>query len=275
MRVDARQRAAQAARSQALRPDPRVDPAGRADARAVRRGHAAAARRRRHRAPPGRHPLPRARAARRLGQRRRPLRARGRRAHRRRHLPRRAERHRHRERADGGGRAPRAAPCCGTPPASRTCRTWPGPGGDGRADRGHRLQHLHHRGRPAARRRLATPSVPTTSRSAASSVSPRSPTARSRSIRCGPRISGARCWGSSGSASGRGSTAHRLIVDADQERRIRPDLGGHVPKLEDGPWPAFPGGRDVHHHRHAPRSAPACCSCSRRCSSRGCSSWTS
>src|SRR5512145_1322311 len=31
-----------------------------------------------------------------------------------------------------------------------------------------------------------------------------------------------------------------LHVDADQERRIRPDLGGHVPKLEDGPWPAFP-----------------------------------
>ncbi|HEV8265229.1 MAG TPA: UDP-N-acetylglucosamine 1-carboxyvinyltransferase [Gemmatimonadales bacterium] len=31
-----------------------------------------------------------------------------------------------------------------------------------------------------------------------------------------------------------------LIVDADQERRIRPDVGGHVPKLEDGPWPAFP-----------------------------------
>jgi UDP-N-acetylglucosamine 1-carboxyvinyltransferase len=32
----------------------------------------------------------------------------------------------------------------------------------------------------------------------------------------------------------------RLVVDAGQERRIRPDLGGHVPKLEDGPWPAFP-----------------------------------
>lgn len=32
----------------------------------------------------------------------------------------------------------------------------------------------------------------------------------------------------------------KLIVDAGQERRIRPDLGGHVPKLEDGPWPAFP-----------------------------------
>jgi UDP-N-acetylglucosamine 1-carboxyvinyltransferase len=32
----------------------------------------------------------------------------------------------------------------------------------------------------------------------------------------------------------------KLYVDANQERRIRPDLGGHVPKLEDGPWPAFP-----------------------------------
>ena len=32
----------------------------------------------------------------------------------------------------------------------------------------------------------------------------------------------------------------RLIVDANQERRIRPDVGDHIPKLEDGPWPAFP-----------------------------------
>jgi len=31
-----------------------------------------------------------------------------------------------------------------------------------------------------------------------------------------------------------------LIVGPNQERRIRPDLGGHIPKLEDGPWPAFP-----------------------------------
>jgi UDP-N-acetylglucosamine 1-carboxyvinyltransferase len=31
-----------------------------------------------------------------------------------------------------------------------------------------------------------------------------------------------------------------LIVDRNQERRIRSDLGGHIPKLEDGPWPAFP-----------------------------------
>ncbi len=32
----------------------------------------------------------------------------------------------------------------------------------------------------------------------------------------------------------------RLTISGEQERRIRPDLGGHVPKLEDGPWPAFP-----------------------------------
>ena len=32
----------------------------------------------------------------------------------------------------------------------------------------------------------------------------------------------------------------RLHVAPGQERRVRPDLGGHVPKLEDGPWPAFP-----------------------------------
>jgi len=31
-----------------------------------------------------------------------------------------------------------------------------------------------------------------------------------------------------------------LIVRADQERVIQSDLGGHVAKLEDQPWPAFP-----------------------------------
>jgi UDP-N-acetylglucosamine 1-carboxyvinyltransferase len=34
-----------------------------------------------------------------------------------------------------------------------------------------------------------------------------------------------------------GATLH---VEPSQERRVRPDLGGHVPKIEDGPWPAFP-----------------------------------
>jgi UDP-N-acetylglucosamine 1-carboxyvinyltransferase len=31
-----------------------------------------------------------------------------------------------------------------------------------------------------------------------------------------------------------------LLVPADQPRAILSDLGGHVPKLEDQPWPAFP-----------------------------------
>ncbi|HEX9565078.1 MAG TPA: UDP-N-acetylglucosamine 1-carboxyvinyltransferase [Gemmatimonadaceae bacterium] len=31
-----------------------------------------------------------------------------------------------------------------------------------------------------------------------------------------------------------------LVVPRDQPREIRSDLGGHVPKLEDQPWPAFP-----------------------------------
>jgi UDP-N-acetylglucosamine 1-carboxyvinyltransferase len=31
-----------------------------------------------------------------------------------------------------------------------------------------------------------------------------------------------------------------IIVPANQSREIRSDLGGHVPKLEDQPWPAFP-----------------------------------
>jgi UDP-N-acetylglucosamine 1-carboxyvinyltransferase len=31
-----------------------------------------------------------------------------------------------------------------------------------------------------------------------------------------------------------------LVVPAEQTRAIQDDLGGHVPKLEDQPWPAFP-----------------------------------
>lgn len=31
-----------------------------------------------------------------------------------------------------------------------------------------------------------------------------------------------------------------LIVPADQEMRVQKDFGGHIPKLEDQPWPAFP-----------------------------------
>lgn len=31
-----------------------------------------------------------------------------------------------------------------------------------------------------------------------------------------------------------------LLVSADQDLRVVPDFGGHVPKIEDQPWPAFP-----------------------------------
>ncbi len=32
----------------------------------------------------------------------------------------------------------------------------------------------------------------------------------------------------------------RLYIASVQERKTKPDLGGHIPKIEDGPWPAFP-----------------------------------
>jgi UDP-N-acetylglucosamine 1-carboxyvinyltransferase len=31
-----------------------------------------------------------------------------------------------------------------------------------------------------------------------------------------------------------------LFVPEDQDREVRMDLGGHIPKIDDGPWPAFP-----------------------------------
>jgi UDP-N-acetylglucosamine 1-carboxyvinyltransferase len=31
-----------------------------------------------------------------------------------------------------------------------------------------------------------------------------------------------------------------LLVSSGQEKRVEPDFGGHVPKIEDQPWPAFP-----------------------------------
>ena len=31
-----------------------------------------------------------------------------------------------------------------------------------------------------------------------------------------------------------------LFVPGNQDREVRMDLGGHIPKIDDGPWPAFP-----------------------------------
>lgn len=34
--------------------------------------------------------------------------------------------------------------------------------------------------------------------------------------------------------------AYTLVVEEEQELRIKPDFGGAVPKIDDAPWPAFP-----------------------------------
>ncbi len=51
-----------------------------------------------------------------------------------------------------------------------------------------------------------------------------------RSIRLGFERLGIRCV----------AEGDDLVVPEDQSRAVQADLGGHVPKLEDQPWPAFP-----------------------------------
>ncbi len=34
--------------------------------------------------------------------------------------------------------------------------------------------------------------------------------------------------------------AHTLVIEDEQQPRIKPDFGGAVPKIDDAPWPAFP-----------------------------------
>ena len=36
------------------------------------------------------------------------------------------------------------------------------------------------------------------------------------------------------------SAGEDLFVPGDQEMRVKMDMGGHIPKVDDGPWPAFP-----------------------------------
>ncbi len=33
---------------------------------------------------------------------------------------------------------------------------------------------------------------------------------------------------------------HTLVIEEDQDLRVKPDFGGAVPKIDDAPWPAFP-----------------------------------
>ena len=160
-------------------------------------------------------------------------------AHRGRHLSRRAQRHRHRERPDGGRR--RAGHDRAAQRRLRAARAGPGAvsGGLRGADRRHRHEHDDRGGRSAPRAAPYTIGpdyieigsfigLAAVTNGAVTIEGVRASDLRATLLafeRLGvhPRLDGT-----------------QLIVDADQERRIRSDLGGHVPKLEDGPWPAFP-----------------------------------
>ena len=60
------------------------------------------------------------------------------------------------------------------------------------------------------------------------------------STRCAPTTCAARCSASSGSASGRGSTAPGSSSTPIRSGGSAPTSAATCPKLEDGPWPAFP-----------------------------------
>ena len=214
---------------------------------------AAAAGRRRHRPPSRRHALSRARAAR----RRRSsiddeLPADDARAARRGRLSRRAERHRHRERAHGGEsratgttiaaqRRERAA----RPGPLRTFSSRSAPRSTGSA-------RTRSRSTAAVRctaRRIA--SGPITSRSARSSGSPRSTRSEIRIADAGVEHLRSTLHGLRATRHRRArSTATISSCRPSRSRMIQSDLGGHVPKLEDQPWPAFPADHDVDRDRH-------------------------
>ena len=183
---------------------------------------------------------------------------RARRPARRAHLPRRAERHRHRERDHGRGA--RAAARRGFDERRvRAARAGPVPlaRDDGRAHRGHRLQHADHRGRRPPRPAASTRSQPDHievgvvrrprggHRAATITV-----TGVEREDLCSIRARASRgsAWRSSSRArpARAGRAAPWTIVD---------DIGGQIPKIEDGPWPQVPGrphvdpgrGRDAGH----------------------------
>ena len=57
-------------------------------------------------------------------------------------------------------------------------------------------------------------------------------------------------------------------VPPGQELYIEDDIGGHIPKIEDGPWPAFPSDCTSIALTVATQARGRCC-CSRRCSRTG------
>ena len=109
-----------------------------------------------------------------------------------------------------------------------------------REDRGDRLERPPHRRGRGPVGRLALRSGRSTSRWAASSAWRPSPAATSRSKASSPTTSGrsSRCSSRLGVEVELGDDWVR--VPPYQTLEIRDDLGGAIPKIEDGPWPAFP-----------------------------------
>ena len=227
------------ARRRAVEPNSRLVPAGGTAARAARAGERPTAGRRCDRTPAPRPAHPRLRRAGRGDRYRRALRAAHGRPPRTAHLPRRGERDGDRERGHGG-RAPRARRSSATPPASRTSRT-----SAASSSRSARRSRASSRTCCASTESTASAaasggSAPSTSRSEASSASRRSPAATSPSTTSNRRTSARFCPRSDGSASTIEVDGTTLRVPPGQELVIRDDLGGQIPKVEDGPWPAFP-----------------------------------
>jgi len=251
-------------RRRSIRPEqgnPCLDSARRSDAGTLRPRHAAPPggdRHRRRRVDT--HFLALERSA--PSRRRRRLQA-GRQAQRRRHLSRRAQRHRDRERPDG--RASGTTGVTQTPRRSRTSRTWPGFSSPWARHR----TASRNTPRSRADRRLRErdiPSAPITSRSAVHRTRRRDGGAITIDGRPGrrPAVDFARVRAPRRAAAARRREAHRR---RDQSAASVPIWGPRA-KLEDGPWPAFPGGL-MSIAIVVATQCEGCCSYSRSCSSRG------
>ena len=201
----------------------------------------AAAGRRRDRPAPARPAHPCARRAGRRGRHQRPLRDAHRRPARPRDLPRRGERDGDRERGHGRRDRRRARRSSATPPASRTCRT--SAASSARSARGSRGSARTCSGSRASSASAAASggSRPSTSRSA-SFIGLAAVTGGELTIDdvvpadLVPILPGFARLGVQ--VERRRDSSVR--VPPGQELVIQDDLGDQIPKIEDGPWPAFP-----------------------------------
>ncbi len=109
-----------------------------------------------------------------------------------------------------------------------------------RPDRRDRLERAADRRRRRSSQAARTGSAPSTSRRPASSASPPLPAVTSRSRTSSPTTS-SRSWRRSSGSGSRSRWGRASVrVPPGQELVIRDDLGDQIPKIEDGPWPAFP-----------------------------------